>query len=197
MSFAHDGAVPVALVALVWWLDRRRVGRIAVPVTGVLALALCFALAPQTWRAWTQRAYPQAEVARFAEFRARIPPGAEVFWPEAPLAVWLLLERPSWLSVIQTSGLVFSRDGALELNRRAQQLKVAVAPATFMAWNPLGMAVRLSSDQLAAACASGGFQFLVTPVDLGLPPVAAVASANGPSVDGVAVRQIRLYRCGV
>lgn len=190
MSFARDGAVPVALVALVCWLDRRRVGRIAVPVTGALALALCCVLAPPTWRAWTTRDYPPTEVARFAVFRARIPPGAQVFWPEAPLAVWLLLERPSWLSVIQTSGLVFSRSGALELNRRAEQLKAAVAPETFMVWNPLGMAVRLSSGQLTAACASGAFQFLVTPVDLGKPPLATIPS------DGATARQIRLYRCG-
>jgi hypothetical protein len=190
MSFAHDGAVPVALVALVWWLDRGRVGRLAVPVMGVLALALCTALAPQTWRAWTLRAYPPAAVARFAQFRARIPEGADVFWPEAPLAVWLLLERPSWLSVLQTSGLVFSRDSALELNRRAQRLKEAIAPETFMAWNPLGMAVRPSPEQLAAACANGGFQFLVTPLDLGWSPLAAIPS------DGATARQIRLYRCG-
>jgi hypothetical protein len=59
-----------------------------------------------------------------------------------------------------------------------------------MAWNPLGMAVRLSSGQLAAACASGGFPFLVTPVDLGWSPLAAIPS------EAATARQIRLYRCG-
>jgi len=190
MSFSRDGAVPVVLIALVWWLDRGRAGRVAVPLTGILALAMCAALAPQTLRAWTLRDYPPAQRARFADFRAHIPAGAQVFWPEAPVAVWLLLERPSWLSVIQTSGMVFSRDSAIELNRRAQRLGVAVAPETFMAWNPLGMAVRLSAGQLAAACAGGGFDFLVTPLDLGWPPLAAIPS------DRTTARQIRLYRCG-
>jgi hypothetical protein len=190
MSFARDGALPVALVALVWWLDRHHAGRVAVPVTGVLAFAVCCALAPQTWRAWTLRGYTPSDQSRFAEFRARIPAGAQVFWPEAPLAVWLLLERPSWLSVLQTSGMVFSRDTALELERRAQQLKPAIAPEAFMAWNPLGMALQLSVGQLTAACATGGFQFLVTPADLGKPPLAAIPS------DGTTARQIRLYRCG-
>jgi hypothetical protein len=44
---------------------------------------------------------------------------ADVFWPESPVAAWLLLDRPNCLSVLQTSGMVFSRDTAMEVQRRA------------------------------------------------------------------------------
>jgi len=70
--------------------------------------------------------FPPQQLARFGGFRERIPPGSNVFWPESPVAVWILLERPSYLSVIQTSGMVFSRPSALELERRADALRLRV-----------------------------------------------------------------------
>jgi hypothetical protein len=166
-----------------------RRGRTALILVGALAGAGCVASFPQIWTSWTTREFPPQQLARFAGFRERIAPGAEVFWPESPVAVWVLLQRPSYLSVIQTSGMVFSRRTALELERRADALGGAIHPGTFMGWNA-GTGMMLSLQQLKQTCAAGEFHFLVTSADLGVDSVAEV-----PAASGSASRKIRLYRC--
>jgi hypothetical protein len=147
-------------------------------------------LLPQTWRSWRAREYPPTQIAQFAAMREHIPPGSNVFWPDSPVGIWMLLDRPSYLSVIQTSGMVFSRPSAQELDRRANALRSAVSPSLFMNWNTGGTGMNLSRQQLRQACATGEFEFLVTGADLGEEPVAAV-----PSATGSASKKIRLYRC--
>ena len=67
--------------------------------------------------------------------------------------------------MIQTSGMVFSRRSALELERRADALGGAIHPSTFLVWNA-GTAMMLSQQQLKQTCDTGEFQFLVTGADL-------------------------------
>jgi hypothetical protein len=189
LSFVHDGTVPIAAVSLAFWLAGMRRGRTALIVLGGLAGAGCIASFPQIWKSWTTRDYPPQQLARFSGFRERIPPGADVFWPESPVAVWVLLQRPSYLSVIQTSGMVFSRRSALELERRADALGGAINSGSFMSWNA-GTAMTLSRQQLKQTCDIGAFEYLVTATDLGVVPIAEVPSASGP-----ASKKIRLYRC--
>jgi len=189
MSFAHDGSAPAALFAGAWWLARRPAKRLGLAALGVIAAAGCVALIPHTWTSWTQRNYPPQRVAQFAVFRDLIPPGAEVAWLESPVGAWILLDRPSYLSVLQTSGLVFSFQGARELKRRSDALGPAIDPATFLDWEGAGTGMTLSRQQLRAACATGEFAFLVSAADLGTAPAATVPSK------GDSPGQIRLYRC--
>jgi hypothetical protein len=191
MSFVRDGVAPALIMAVVWRLAHERRARTGLWIAGVLAAAACAALLPYTWRSWTASGYSSGRIAAFAGLRAQIVPGAEVFWPESPVASWLLLERPSYLSVLQTSGLVFSRPGALELERRARALRGAVAFESFMAWNAAGAALTLSPRQLEDACGTGEFGYLVTAADLGRAPLAV-----GPAGSGAASKGVRLYRCG-
>jgi hypothetical protein len=191
MSFVRDGTAPALIMAFVCRLAHERRARTGLWIAGVLAAVACAALLPSTWRSWTTWSYSLGQIAGFAGLRGHIAPGAEVFWPELPLGSWLLLERPSYLSVLQTSGLVFSRPGALELERRAEALRGAVTPASFMAWNGAGTALTLSPRQLQDACATGEFGYLVTGADLGRAPLAV-----GPGASGAASRGVRLYRCG-
>jgi hypothetical protein len=86
--------------------------------------------------------------------------------------------------------MVFSRRNALELNRRATALRFALPPSSFMNWSTAGTGMNLSKQQLKQACDLSEFEFLVTPVDLGVEPVAVVPSSSGPSS-----KKIRLYRC--
>jgi hypothetical protein len=180
----------VAVILLAWWWARSPRAAPALGALALLAAAACAALLPQTWRSWTVRDYTDRRVAQFAELRRHIPAGAEVFWPESPLAVWMLLDRPSYLSVIQTSGMVFSRDTARELERRAAALRAAVDPGIFMRWGTGGTGMTLSAQQLESACGAREFDFLVTHADLGRQPVADI-----PAASGAPGRGIRLYRC--
>jgi hypothetical protein len=190
MSFAHDGTAPVGIMALAWWLARSRRGRPGLIVLAALASAGCATLLPQTLRSWTAREFTPQQVAQFAHFRQHIPQSSEVFWPESPVSVWMLLDRPSYLSVIQTSGMVFSRASAREFKRRADALSSAVSPSAFMDWNTAGTSMNLSKQQLKDACSTGEFGFLVSSADLGADAVAAI-----PVATGAASKEIRLYRC--
>jgi hypothetical protein len=156
----------------------------------IAAAGACAALLPATWAAWTNREFQPQRAAQFTAWRELIPPRSEVFWPESPVDTWLLLDRPSYLSVIQTSGMVFSRKTAIELDRRAQSLRAAVAPQVFMNWNNAGTGFNLSASQLEQACKAGDFTFLVTGAKLSFEPLAIVLAPTGP-----ANRQIGLYRC--
>jgi hypothetical protein len=201
MSFTRDGSVPIALLLLVGWLTGRPAGprpaltRGATAALGVAALASCAILAPSTLAAWTSREFPASRTAPFAGWRERIAPQATVFWPESPLAVWLLLDRPSYLSVLQTSGLVFSRASAREFERRATALSTAVSRDAFLNFDS-GTGLSLSRAQLQTSCASGAFDYLVTAADLGMAPVAVVSATTAPlEVPARSARPLRLYQC--
>jgi len=190
-SFVHDGSAPMAVLVPTWWLataTRRRSGLI---LLAAVATAGCLALLPQAWSQWTMREYPPQRVAQFAPWRERIPPGADVFWPESPVPTWLLLNRPNYLSVLQTSGMVFSRNTAVELQRRAAALTAVVPPATFLSWAGASN-LELSLQQLQGACRLAAFEFLVTRADLGVEPLGFVPTGSSSGSSG-----LRLYRCPI
>lgn len=188
-SITSDGSVPVALGVLTFWLAGRKSSATALTILGVLSAATCVALAPDAWRRWAQQRYTPALVTQFAPWTALIPPGAEVFWSESSLDTWILLQRPSYISVAQTSGMLFSRASALELQRRAQALS-AVAPArAWLDFSGGGAGIGLSPEQAVRACDSGEIQFLVTPAQLSWQPIAQLPREvwRAPG--------LRLYRC--
>jgi hypothetical protein len=189
MSVVHDGSLPIALMFLTAWLAGHRLAyaRHALRVLALAELLGVALLAPQAVRSWTARDFPEAHVAQFAAWRLQIPPQATVLWPESPLGVWLLLDRPSYLSVLQTSGMVFSRAGAGELERRADAIGTALSPRAFLDFGA-GTSLNPSRDQLVAACGTRAFDYLVTGADLGMKSVAPTVPAAGP-------RTLKLYRC--
>jgi len=72
-----------------------------------------------------------AEIDEFADWRSAIPPDSNVFVvsvKNAPTFAWFTLQRPSYLTVDQSSGVVFSRATALEVRRRSQVLLPLIDP---------------------------------------------------------------------
>jgi hypothetical protein len=190
-SFVHDGSAPMAVLVTTWWLANAARRRLGLILLAAAATAGCLALLPQAWSQWTMREYPAQRVAQFAPWGERIPPGADVFWPELPVAAWLLLNRPSYLSVLQTSGMVFSRNTSMELQRRADVLAAIVPPATFLRWEG-GSNPELSLQQLQGVCRLAAFEFLVTRADLGVEPLGFVPTGSSSGSSG-----LRLYRCPI
>lgn len=118
----------VLLVASAW-LTCRQVARPAMMLPVALFVAATLPFATRTaYGAWT--AAPMETAARnvFQPWREVIPPGTAVLWLDNPVAVWFLLERPSYLSRSQSAGVVFSRGTALEVQRRAKVLTPLVDP---------------------------------------------------------------------
>ena len=189
MSFARDGSATMALLILTWLLNRtsRRSGLVALALAAMVSTA---ALLPQTWATWTRREFPPPRIAQFAAWREHIPPGSNVFWPESPLDSWVLLDRPSYLSVLQTSGMVFSRNTAIELQRRALALASFVPQQTFLDWGSGGTNLALSLAQLRGVCGLSLFDYLVTSADLGLASLDAVSGGMSPTSS-----PLHLYRC--
>lgn len=192
MSCTRDGTFPVAAATLVWWLTestRRRPATIAV---AVLASLTCLCIAPETWSRWTRHAFSAELTGQFTAWRALIPAGAEVFWPGNPVANWLLLQRPSYLSSVQTVGFVFSRPAALEMAGRAHSLAAAgIPPQTFLGWDAEAPAIGLAPRQLQLACATAQFPYLVTGTRLDRAPLAELSREIWPVSHG-----LRLYDCG-
>lgn len=103
--------------------------RIVVGVaTAAAATVMLIGAAPVTLDRWTVAYYDSAQRAYFEPWRRAIPRDAEVYWPGAPQAVWLLLGRRSYMSISQGAGSVFSAESSEELLRRAQVLAPIVAP---------------------------------------------------------------------
>ena len=91
---------------------------------GIVALAaLVFGIRAwdqrSPWQSYTERAY----ASQGRPFDGQIPAGAEVFWENYPLQTWLLLHRPSYFSINQASGLLFSRAASLEFARRYEPFR--------------------------------------------------------------------------
>jgi len=90
------------------------------------------------WQVYTEQAY----ASEGRPFEGRIPEGKSVFWENSPLQTWLLLHRPSFFSLNQASGLVFSREASMQYARRT-------GPYTEL------MLLRDRCDQLAELQAAG------------------------------------------
>jgi hypothetical protein len=97
--------------------SKRAVARTVVGAFVVLALLFGVSAWDQRspWQVYIERGY--ASTGR--PFEGLIPEGASVFWEGPTLQIWLLLHRPSYFSLNQASGLVFSRGAAMEYARRS------------------------------------------------------------------------------
>jgi len=202
MSLMHDGGLPVGLAAASLWFGAHagihpRFGEAVLGACAIATAATGAVLLPAVWQTAHLREFSRARIEQFAAARARLPERAEVFWPAAPLGVWVLLQRPSFLSMLQTSGVVFSRASALELRRRAAALAPALEANAYLDWRESTAEPDWSDPQLRAACQSHVFDYLVVARDLGSGAVAAVEPARGPS-DRRAPSgsdDLRVYRC--
>lgn len=120
----NDGAIPAAvLIGAYWMLGRWESTRPVIAATAALA---CGALLPLGWQEWTYSHYTPELAAKFAPWRAGIPVGTEVLWPDTPVGSWYLLGRPNYWSPHQSAGAIFSRDKAVLLDQRTQVISKAM-----------------------------------------------------------------------
>jgi hypothetical protein len=93
-------------------------------LASVAAVLLLLAWASSTWdrRSDLTREIERAEPGSHP-FSARIPPGAQVYWPDRLAATWAWLGRPSYFTHQQGAGMLFNQDTALEFERRREPLR--------------------------------------------------------------------------
>jgi hypothetical protein len=155
--------IPAVLGAsLIWWGLQKCTGVRARALLGLGLLALSIFVLPASFKQYRSLA-SAADINEFLDFTSVIPPTSTVLVAPARdvgTFVWFTLQRPNYLSVDQSAGVVFSRATALEVQRRSQVLLPVMDPN----WK-----IR---SELRAAAASGKHQIeapgrLLTAANLG------------------------------
>jgi hypothetical protein len=118
----------LAAVEAFTFRDNRRAIVSSLATTGLVAA--CLYSFPRALRDEARVGAP-AEIEAYSDWRRAIPAEANVW--VAPVRnsaafAWFTLQRPSYLSVDQSSGVVFSRTTALEVKRRSQVLLPLMDP---------------------------------------------------------------------
>jgi hypothetical protein len=119
---------------VIFWVLWRWMMSVRSTWPALLACAVMLAFLPRALPESLYRVDPSgspAQASQFADWRAAIPPADNVLivpMRKAAGFIWFTLDRPSYLSVDQSAGVVFSRATALEVERRARVLLPIGAP---------------------------------------------------------------------
>lgn len=134
--------------------------------------------------------YSNANVAIFAEWRAIISSDSEVLWHEDPVAVWVLLNRRSFLSGSQSAGLLYSPGLAREFHRRGEALASLASPGwwTLAAIDKEDEPKTLTPGIMRSICQEPELDYIVDTQDLGMHSL----RVEWPSEE----RYVYLYDCG-
>jgi hypothetical protein len=180
--------VPLLFIGFAWLAQRQKRRGPLLALTA-LGLVLIAAQAPAVLAQWNHMNFTEADKAEFAPWRARIPAGANVLYTPNPLLQWILLERPSYISDVQTASVLFSRPAAMAILDR-------VVPLTdfLVAEDVTHINSELTSTEaeptLATICASTEVQFVVTHNDLQATPIEEIPSSFHRPYGG-----LKLYKC--
>jgi len=181
--FAVQLLLLLASAAVFFWICRPRSARSLVLVQAVLFLGLVHWL-PSSLIDLNRDGTPYAR-AVFADWRNIIAPDQTVFIAPAhnsPSFAWFTLERPSYLTVDQSSGVVFSRAAALEVRRRSEVLRPVMSPDWQLLSNfgkPASAtgatgALALHPSTLDLICGDPLLDFVVAQGDIGVEPLRQV-----------------------
>jgi hypothetical protein len=167
----------VISMALAWSLVYCADGTASRALPAALSLVLlicCLLLYPGAFRV-DMPAVSAEQIAEFSDWRRSIAPDDTVFVVPAHNSAtfaWFTLERPSYLTVDQSAGVVFSRATALEVRRRSNVLLPLMEPD----WRLLSEKVKkgarvLTRDSLIGICSDPKLRFVVAREYLGFDPI--------------------------
>jgi hypothetical protein len=170
-----------AIVAFLVWLAIIAGRSVGVPAMIALALGTVTSFAAPDALHDPRIDGSEAQVDEFSDWRGAVPTGANVFvasrYYSAGFA-WFTLERPSYLTVDQSSGVIFSRATAIEIRRRSEVLRPIEDPD----WRLLSrrsthggrydaQALPLTAERLLLVCADPELGFVVAKEDVGFGPL--------------------------
>ena len=198
-----DGVMPGVVLTGAWALLRHtgsRTGNLAIAAAAAL---VCVVLIPANWGDYSRTHYTPEFAAKFVSWREQIPAHAEVLWPDTPVGAWYVLERPSYWSVYQIVGAIFSKQKAILMGRRSSSIAVASqtihsdthaetssdAPAASELLPPQ-IASRLDLKGMIEACADPDLQYIVSWM-----PVTHTSFAPVNVDPARPNRRLYLYRC--
>ena len=163
--------------ALVWWGVRRSRTIWAPTLLSAVLLTLSIFILPVAFKQ-SRTLASAADVAEFSDWGSAIPPTSTVLVTPARdvgTFVWFTLQRPNYLAVNQSAGVVFSRMTALEVQRRAQVLLPVMDPnyriltglRTAAGKHKIDAPTRpLTAVSLSKICADAQLGFVISPQDV-------------------------------
>jgi hypothetical protein len=164
-----------------YWIRSTRFTWAPALVALLLAASLPLIL-PESFK-WTDRTGSNSEIKEFSDWRGAIPDASNVLIVPARKSagfIWFTLERPSYLSVDQSAGVVFSRATALEIRRRSEVLS-PVANPDWKILSQLTLEARgqkqenmtrpLTSQSLVAICGDPQLGFVIAKESVGFDPI--------------------------
>jgi hypothetical protein len=173
----------VILGALVWWGTRANRAMWVPMFLSAMLAAVSALILPAAFKQSHALAAP-ADIGEFVDWAKAIPPTSTVLVApprDVGAFVWFTLSRPNYLSVDQSSGVVFSRATALEVRRRSEILNPLMEPN----WKILsglraglggahkreGSASPLTREKLIQVCADPQLGFVISPEKVGFDPL--------------------------
>jgi hypothetical protein len=176
--------------SLLYWLESTTSR--ALPASLSLALLICcMLLYPGAFRVHMREGNSE-QISEFSDWRGSIAPDDTVFVVPAHNSAtfaWLTLERPSYLTVDQSAGVVFSRATALEVRRRSDVLSPLMDPdwkllSEKASSGPSGGATGkkgvkpLTRDSLIEICRDPKLRFVVARENLGFDSITHTHDGN-------------------
>jgi hypothetical protein len=177
----------VAVAAAIYSRTRERMWW---PVLASIAGGIGLLLTYHTISTSLLRQLPAYDLPDLIAWRKIIPTHDEVLWLDDPVAAWVLLQRPSYISSIQTTATLFSRDAAMALRQRTSELKTVFPSVDPLDWEAAPGSIQFASKDLTAICAAIRVNFLVTREQLSATPVAVLLDNRLNAFKGM-----RLYQC--
>jgi hypothetical protein len=171
------------LVGLFWYWIRSNRSLLAAMLVAVVLLGVSAYILPDSFKTLGTAGTP-SEIEEFADWQKAIAPASNVLIVPARKSAsfaWFTLGRPSYLTVDQSSGVVFSRATALEVRRRSEVL----LPLTDPDWKILtaitagqrgkrkgGASPRpLTANILFSICGDPQLGFVIAKENVGFDPI--------------------------
>jgi hypothetical protein len=170
-------------VVLVWgWTRTSR--NLWVPALLCLLLAALSIYALPAAFKQTRVIASASDINEFANWASAIPPTSTVLVVPAPdvgAFVWFTLQRPNYLSMDQSAGVVFSRATAIEVERRSEvllplmdpnwKIRTSLRDRSGNRRKDAATTRPLTSHSLAQVCADPLLGFVISPEDVGFGPL--------------------------
>jgi hypothetical protein len=199
-AVCRSGALPVVGFLLFYFASIKATTPALRAGTAVVSLAVLLCLLPFSAREFDARWYSR-DAEAFAEWRALIPPRTEVMWFDGPVSTWILLQRPSYISNLQDTTGVFSRQAAAVLKGRIDRVEAYLSTEPKAAWRNNQMNGKdTEADVIARSarpvslhqlCADApDLRFVVTTKNMLADPI-----ATAPAGATERYQDYKLYRC--
>jgi hypothetical protein len=176
--------IPAVLFGvLIWRFIRTSRMRWMPTLICAILVALSIFILPAAFKQ-TRTLASASDISEFTDWANAIPPMSTVLVAPARdvgAFVWFTLERPNFLAVDQSAGVVFSRATALEVRRRSQVLLPLMDP-NWQILTHLQASTRdkqkdvvpirpLTAKSLVSVCADPRLGFVISPQDVGFEPL--------------------------